>query len=96
MDPENKTEWNDELPWEDVEASRRDKRLQRRHPLSKALSHQTTAKPCPKCGAVPEDLAWFYFESPAETWDWMCGRAGWISVCDPCHLQVEFFIEVMN
>ena len=51
---------------------------------------------CPDCGAAPAGQAWFYFESPAWTWDHLCGRAGWMTVCDPCHRQVNFFLEILN
>ena len=29
-------------------------------------------------------------------WEHLCGRAGWMTVCDRCHLQVDFFREAMN
>ncbi len=96
--PDDNTE-DDEwaLPWEDVVASRRNRRLQKRNPVEEGRArHLKTARPCPKCGAAPETLAWFYFESPAITWETLCGRAGWITVCDSCHAQVDFFLEALS
>jgi hypothetical protein len=87
----------DQFPWEDVEAARRNQRLQREHPVSEGKQrYAASARPCPKCHTPAEALSWFYFESPAETWEHLCGRAGWITVCDHCRLQVDFFLEVMN
>ncbi|MFL6520168.1 MAG: hypothetical protein ACJ8NS_08105 [Chthoniobacterales bacterium] len=88
-------------PWEDVEASRRNRRLQRRHRLAERLDDGLAtyfgyARPCPKCGLTPDKLSWFYFRSPKETWENECGVAGWMAVCDPCHIQVNFFDEVIS
>ena len=86
-----------DLPWEDVEASRRNRRLQRKHPVEEGRQqYMSHAKPCPKCQTPPEALAWFYFESPKETWPMQCGCAGWMAVCDHCVEQIDFFIEVMS
>jgi hypothetical protein len=83
-------------PWPDVDASRRNSRLQRKHPVSEGqASYLKRAKTCPQCGLAAQ-LTWFYFESPKETWENLCGRAGWMTVCDKCHVQVDFFLEVMN
>lgn len=83
-------------PWDDVGKARRNQRLQRKHPPGEADSYRAKAKPCPKCGKTSGDLAWFYFESPKWTWQNLCGRAGWMTVCDACHVQVDFFLEIMN
>jgi hypothetical protein len=86
-----------EYPWKDVEASRRNRRLQAKHPLTEGKNqYLASAKACPRCETVPESLNWFYFSSPKETWPQLCGVAGWIAVCDRCHLQVNFFDEVMS
>jgi hypothetical protein len=84
-------------PWEDVEASRRNRRLQKRHRLPEEIGSyfaETTA--CPKCHAPSETLSWFYFRSPKETWAMACGVAGWMAVCDRCHIQVNFFTEAVS
>jgi|ERR1051325_2961219 hypothetical protein len=98
MENDGSTESDDEqLPWADVEASRHNTRLQRGHDKRTAHSqYDHRAMPCPKCGRPPAVLAWFYFESPPSTWEDECGCAGWITVCDLCHVQVDFFVEVMN
>lgn len=51
---------------------------------------------CPKCQAAAETLTWFYCRSPKETWPALCGVAGWMAVCDRCHVQVNFLSEVMS
>jgi hypothetical protein len=85
------------LPWEDVEASRRNRRLQRKHPIEEGKTHYlANAKPCPKCQTPAEALAWFYFESPNWTWENLCGRAGWLIVCDRCRCQTDFFEEAIS
>jgi hypothetical protein len=65
------------LPWEDVEASRRNRRLQRKHPVEEGKKGWLAeAKACPQCQTPLEALTWFYFESPKETWEMQCGTAG--------------------
>jgi hypothetical protein len=59
-------------------------------------THFGEARPCPKCGAAPDALSWFYFRSPKETWPELCGVEGWMAVCDRRHIQVNFFIEAIS
>jgi len=88
---------DESFPWADVDAARKNSRLQRKHSLEEGTdAHFSSAKACPKCGAPPDKLSWFYFESPKWTWEKLCGRAGWMTVCDKCHLQVDFFVGIMN
>jgi hypothetical protein len=97
MLPEDDMEDAEEYPWEDVAAARENERLQRRHSVVAAKqNYLAKAKACPRCGAVVDKLAWFYFDSPLETWTTLCGCAGWMTVCDACHVQVDFFLEVMS
>lgn len=85
------------LPLEDVEASRRNRRLQRKHPVADGKrAYLEAASACPGCQTLPDDLSWFYFESPRETWKMLCGCAGWMVVCDKCHRQTSYFEEVMS
>jgi len=51
---------------------------------------------CPKCGKGVKYLKVFYFKSPPETWEMLCGRAGWMVICEDCKKQVYFKTEVMN
>ncbi len=86
-----------DYPWEDVEASRRNRRLQAKHPQTEGKSrYLAIAKPCPKCETPADALTWFYFSSPKETWPMDCGTAGWMAVCYRCHVQVNYFSEVMS
>ncbi len=86
-----------EFPWADVEAARNRQRLQQKHNAADARAgYGDQAKSCPGCGKGPDDLAWFYFESPAWTWEKLCGQAGWMTVCDACHLQVDFFVDIVS
>jgi hypothetical protein len=56
------------LPWEDVEASRSNRRLQRKHPVAEGKTqYLAAAAACPGCGTPPDELTWFYFESSRET-----------------------------
>jgi hypothetical protein len=54
------------------------------------LSH---AMPCPLCKALPERLSWIYIVIP----EWACKdageRKGWVTICDQCKLQIDFFVE---
>lgn len=92
-----KNEMELEYPWEDVDASRRNRRLQKNHRLPEGIrTHFAYARPCPKCQTPSEALSWFYFRSPKETWPLDCGVAGWMAVCDRCRVQVNFFIEAVS
>jgi hypothetical protein len=51
---------------------------------------------CPICGTPANQLAWFFFATPVETWEVLMGRAGWMTVCDKCHLQVDFFGGILS
>lgn len=86
------------FPWADVEAARKNRSLQRKHATAEALAcYGSSAKPCPKCHAPASELGWLYFRSPKWTWmESLCGRAGWMTVCDRCHVQVDYFGEVMS
>jgi hypothetical protein len=54
------------------------------------------SRSCPQCGKSPEKLTWIDFSSPPWTWKHLCGRAGLLSVCRDCHIQVDFICESMN
>jgi hypothetical protein len=95
--PSCKNEIERGLPWDDVEASRRNRRLQKNHRLPEGIgTHFAEARPCPQCQSPANALSWFYFRSPKETWERECGVAGWMAVCDRCRVQVNFFIEAIN
>ena len=97
MQPENLTSDDVRFPWADVAESRRNELLQRDHAQDESRQkHALLAKPCPRCQAPATELSWFYFESPAWAWEKLCGRAGWMTVCNRCHVQVDFFLELMN
>jgi hypothetical protein len=86
-----------ELPWEDVEASRGNRRLQKRHPLPERIATRfAEARSCPKCQIPSGALTWFYFESPKWTWENLCGSAGWRAVCDRYYVQVNFSSEAIS
>ena len=72
------------FPWGDVNECMNDKI----EPLACHL-------PCPICGMPSEKLLWIYFDSPAWTWEKLCGRAGKLSICSDCHSQVEFICTDM-
>jgi hypothetical protein len=78
-------------PVEDVISCLRDDRLQSRHSLA-------AAKEGYKAGiAEPgENAVWFYFMSPALTWETLCGRAGWMVVAKEPLREVAFFLEIMS
>lgn len=85
------------FPWEDVNASREDDQLQAVRSATKARTeYGDQANPCPDCDCDSEDLEWFYFRSPEVTWEMLCGREGWMTLCVDCHRQVDFFLVAMN
>lgn len=94
------------FPWAEVEAAEKDGVLQRTHqfeaPVLVNTTHETEldirarARNCPGCGLPASKLTWVFFATPDSTWRQRCGRAGWLVICKPCHLQVDFFLEWMN
>lgn len=48
---------------------------------------------CPECG---ERLVVFKFSSPAWTWNNLCGRSGFMTICPNCPKQVDFLLTMMN
>ena len=50
------------------------------------------AIPCPLCKTPPEKLSWVYRVIP----EWACKDAaeqkGWVTICDTCKLQIDFFV----
>jgi hypothetical protein len=66
------------------------------HRRDRGREYARDARPCPECGDTFDQLTCVYYASRSSTWQKMCGRAGWLVVCDRCHVQVQFFLEVMN
>ncbi len=79
------------FPWEDVDASR-----ERGVPTDMLRQLRAEGLSCPQCDRPASEMTWIAFESPTWTWEQMCGRAGWLSVCDACRLQIEFRLTTMN
>ena len=87
-------EFEESFPWEEVRASQADLKLQKRHSERPDLPD---ARCCPQCGTAPSDLHWIYFRSPPWTWEEaLCGREGWLALCERCHRQVYFAMTAMN
>jgi len=51
---------------------------------------------CPRCARPADKLDWIHFSSPKWTWQRRCGRAGPLSICPSCKIQVEFICHMMN
>ncbi len=49
------------------------------------------ANPCPKCGSPPKDLFWLGIQSSPESWKKGEGKAGFLTLCEKCSIQVDFF-----
>ena len=79
------------FPIENIIACLRDDALQSRHRLADALERHKD-----HLAESVEDALWFYFESPAWTWENFCGRAGWMVVSKEPMREAAFFLEIMN
>ena len=64
--------------------------------FSKILKENNKSIPCPHCGTPSKNLRWIWFKSPSETWDNLLGQAGYLSLCDKCHIQVDFICVLRN
>ena len=83
----------------DWEMSREDPEFQAAHAPNLAaakLKYGSKANPCPKCGKLPDHLEWFYYASLPSSWKALAGRAGWMTLCPQCNVQIDFFVELMN
>jgi HEAT repeat protein len=95
-------------PWEWVEASRSGQHDQLKAELEEMrgmsnpsteeakLAYARQAHNCPICGKAANELAWFFFSTPPKTWQDLMGHAGWMTVCDDCHIQVDFFGGIIS
>jgi hypothetical protein len=53
-------------------------------------------KDCPICGKSPTKQPWLYVWTPNNDWQNMRGRAGWMSVCADCNIQVSWLVRELN
>ena len=92
-----KNEQQKELyPWRDVEKARNNPRRRINMSLAGVQLMGGKGLSCPCCGCSYEKLTWFEFSCPLWTWQNRCGVRGLMSVCDHCHVQVEFIRQMMN
>lgn len=82
--------------WAEMQALRVDPVAQSRGDAAAREILLSRARACPKCRRPPTELAWIYYSSPPETWEQLCGRSGWIMICDHCEIQVDFMVTFMN
>lgn len=47
--------------------------------------------PCPVCETPPEQLSWIYLVISPWTSKEAEGKEGWVTICDRCKLQINFF-----
>jgi hypothetical protein len=79
------------FPVEDVIACLRDDSLQMRHSLAAAKARYKA-----NIGVPTENTVWLYFESPALTWETLCGRTGWMVIAKHPLAEIAFFLEIMS
>lgn len=51
------------------------------------------ALPCPLCKTPPEQLSWVYLVIPKWASKDAEEKEGWLTICDRCKLQIDFFAE---
>ena len=51
------------------------------------------ARSCPNCGRAAAELRWLSVSDAESAWDAGTGRVGFLTVCEPCRLQVDFFVD---
>jgi hypothetical protein len=85
------------LSWGEVKSIKDDAELQSTHSPSEGKNcYLSKARSCPKCDTPAAQLTWVYWSSSKWTWSHLCGRAGWLVVCEPCQLQTDFFLDRMS
>ena len=82
-------------PWE---AAMRDKDFQSKHDRHRSDAKQRyalSAHSCPKCGSG--EVTWFYYSTPPPRYESRGTSvyfAGWMTACERCNEQVDFFVEI--
>ena len=71
------------FPWRDVLACM----------FSKHKHLVLSERVCPDCG---ERMIVFHYTSPVWSWNSLCGRAGFMTICPSCPKQVDFVLTMMN
>lgn len=80
-----------------VTKARQNQHLQEQHHAGEAvIRYREVARHCPGCRAQAITLAWVYYRSEAWTWHAGCGTGGWLTLCDGCHAQVDYFLEEIS
>jgi hypothetical protein len=80
-----------------VTKARHNHQLQEQHHVGDAQTrYREVARRCPGCSTGPGHLTWIYYRSEAWTWHSGCGTGGWLTLCDACHTQVDYFLEEIS
>lgn len=48
---------------------------------------------CPTCGRPPPALRWVSIGASEEAWIAGDERCGWLTLCDRCRRQIDFFVD---
>ncbi|HEU5119204.1 MAG TPA: hypothetical protein VFT74_21620 [Isosphaeraceae bacterium] len=51
------------------------------------------AHSCLSCGRPAGELFWLSVSDPEAAWDDGTGRVGFLTLCQRCHLQVDFLVD---
>src|SRR4051794_36112810 len=81
------------FPWPEVHAARREIDVNLGSaPMDMAKQDfLSKASPYPGCGAEPDALFWMFVSASEAEWTAGRGRAGFLTLCDRCSRQVDFF-----
>ncbi len=72
-----------------------DERLRGQQAIEEAKQrYLKRAAPCPLCATPAEQLSWVYLIPSQWACQALCEKAGWMTVCNRCRLQIDFFEEV--
>ena len=52
-----------------------------------------SARPCHSCGKSAAELTWFSISDAEDAWEVGEGRVGFLTLCNRCHLQVDFLVD---
>lgn len=80
------------FPWHGVNSYREEKGIERK---SLSGSTDSNSQVCPVCDSNDMVIS-FHFSTPEWTWQRRCGRAGTLTVCDRCNVQIDFNLTLMN
>jgi len=81
------------LPWREVNSCRKHWwKWWKKTPQGPSDAVHEAALPCPRCNRPADQLTWLYYREPV----FLSFKRGWLTICESCHLQVDYFDDLIG